>query len=238
MTTPFIEALLAAERPLVMEVKRRDADGLDLIAGRTPADIVAAYEEMGAPCISVVTGRWFGGTPELLRDVARITRLPVLQKDFITRAGHLEQARDLGASAVLLTAGLLPAVSLGKLVTAALRAGLTPFVEVTSEEELAAVPHPRDCLIAVNNKDIRRRERGQAEIDRSLDLLPALRATGTPCPVSASGIDGPAAAARLLDEGYAGLLVATALLRAPRPHDWLAELDALRAPAARQTAGA
>ncbi|WP_327358840.1 indole-3-glycerol-phosphate synthase [Streptomyces sp. NBC_01304] len=228
MTSHFIEALLRAERPLVMEVKRQDADGIDLIAGRTPADIVAGYEAAGAPCISVVTGRWFGGTPELLRDVARMTSLPLLQKDFITRPSQLETAQELGASAVLLTAALLPASSLRNLVTAALRIGLTPFVEITGEEELAAVPNADACVIAVNNKDIRNRERGAGDIDRSLALLPAVRATGTPCPVSASAIDSPRTAARLLDEGFAGLLVATALLRTGRPQEWLAELDRSR----------
>ncbi|MGW0737489.1 indole-3-glycerol-phosphate synthase [Streptomyces sp. NPDC002851] len=216
----FIEALLAAERPLVMEVKRASADGTDLFAGRSPADIVAGYEAAGAPCVSVVTGRWFGGTPELLREVARHTRLPLLQKDFVTRAQQLVTARESGASAVLLTAGLLPASSLGKLVTAALRTGLTPFVEVTKESEIAAVPHPGECVIAVNNKDIKARERGPADIGRSLALLPALRAAGTPCPVSASGIDTPDTAARLLAAGYRGLLVGTALLREGDLNSW------------------
>ncbi|MGW5017768.1 beta/alpha barrel domain-containing protein [Streptomyces cacaoi] len=238
MSSRFIEALLTAERPLITEVKRRDAHGLELLAGRTPADIVAAYEAAGAPCISVVTGRWFGGTPSLLRDVARITRLPLLQKDFITRREQLHTARELGASAVLLTAALLPGTAMRTLVTEALRTGLTPFVEITGESELADIPHADECVIAVNNKDITARERDVGDIERSIALLPAVLATGTPCPVSASAIDAPGTAARLLDEGYAGLLVATALLRARDPHAWLARLDgARRAPARLVTAG-
>lgn len=225
MSLPFIESLLSAERPLVMEVKQRDAYGFDLIAGHTPVEIVAAYEAAGAPCISVVTGRWFGGTRELLRDVARLTELPLLQKDFITRKDQLEAARELGASAVLLTAGLLPATALRGLTVAALRAGLTPFVEVTTEAEIAAVPHADECVIAVNNKDIRTGERDRGDLTRSLDLLPALRASGTPCPVSASAIDTPQAAARLLDAGFAGLLVGTALLRSGDLEGWLSTLE-------------
>lgn len=80
MSLPFIESLLSAPQPLVMEVKRRDAFGFDLISGHTPAEIVTAYEKAGAPCISVVTGRWFGGTRELLRDVARLTELPCFRR--------------------------------------------------------------------------------------------------------------------------------------------------------------
>ncbi|MEU3838552.1 indole-3-glycerol-phosphate synthase [Streptomyces sp. NPDC028635] len=220
MDSPFIEALLAAPRPLVMEIKPRDAHGTDLLAGRDPAELVAVYEAAGAPCLSVVTGRWFGGTPGLLREVARHASVPLLQKDFITRRDQLTAARELGASAVLLTAGLLPASALRTLVDAALREGLTPFVEITGEAELERVPRPGDCVIAVNNKDIRTRERGPADLERSIALLPALRAAGTPCPVSASGIDSPGAAGRLLSAGYRGLLVGTALLRSDDLGAW------------------
>lgn len=220
--TGFVDALLAAPWPVIAEIKPHDAHGNDLLAGRTVASVVADYEAAGAPCLSVVTGRWFGGTEDLLRSVVALTDRPILQKDFLTRRNQLVRARDLGASAVLLTAGLLPASALATLVSQALALGLVPFVEVTTEAEIAAVPQPGDCVIAVNNKDIKGRERDPGDLDRSLALLPAVRATGTPCPVSASGITTPADATRLLDAGYAGLLVGTALLRSDRADAWTA----------------
>lgn len=227
--TAFLEALLAARRPIIMEVKRQDADGNDLLGGRAVTDLVAGYEAAGAPCLSVVTGRWFGGTTDLLREVTARTGLPVLQKDFITKPSQLADARDLGASAVLLTAGLLPRAALPKLVDAAVTLGLTPFVEVTTEAQVEAVPRPDECVIAVNNKDIATREREAADIDRSAALLPALLRRGACCPVSASGIDGPETAARLLGLGYAGLLVATGILRSGDAGAWMDELDSRRA---------
>jgi indole-3-glycerol phosphate synthase len=225
----FVDALLDAGHPVIMELKPRSADGLDLFRGRTPAELVARYEAAGAPCLSVVTGRWFGGTPELLRVVAARTRLPVLQKDFFTNAPQIHEAHRLGASAVLLTAALLPRVALARLIDTCLSIGLTPFVEVTSEAEIDAVPRARSCVIAVNNKDIVQRERGAPDIDRSLELLPALRRSGTPCPVSASGIGRPETAARLLDAGFAGLLIGTGLLLGERRmSDWLADVESCR----------
>ncbi|MEV6688511.1 indole-3-glycerol-phosphate synthase [Streptomyces sp. NPDC051130] len=225
---PFLRALLASPTPVVMEVKQRDAHGHDLLGGRTPAQVVSAYESAGAPCVSVVTGRWFGGSNTLLREVAALTPLPLLQKDFITRTEQLRTAAELGASAVLLTAALLPASSLAKLVDRCLLTGLTPFVEITTEAELEAVPHAPECVIAVNNKDIKTRERDAGDLDRSIGLLPAVRATGTACPVSASGIDGPTTAARLLDAGFGGLLVGTSLLRSGSPAQWLDAVSGAR----------
>ncbi|MFJ8623341.1 indole-3-glycerol-phosphate synthase [Kitasatospora sp. NPDC093550] len=228
----FVDALLAARRPLVMEVKLRDPHGNDLIGERTVTDLVTRYEHAGAPCLSVVTGRWFGGTTRLLRDVTAATTLPVLQKDFLTRPAQLEAARAMGASAVLLTAALLPATSLKRLVTCAHDLALTPFVEITDERELDHLPHPENCVIAVNNKDIRTRERDRGDLERSLRLLPAVRATGCRAPVSASAITDPHTAARLLDAGYAALLVGTALMRTTDLTGWLAALDTARTGAA------
>jgi indole-3-glycerol phosphate synthase len=224
----FITALRSARRPLIMEIKRRDAHGRELMAERSIASVVKSYAEAGAPCLSVVTGQWFGGTPQMLGEVARLSGLPLLQKDFLTRRQQLVQAREHGASAVLLTAALLPRASMVTLVQAALDLGLTPFIEVTREEELAGLPSPGDCVIAVNNKDIRTKETDAGDLDRSARLLPAVLATGTRCPVSASGIADPGIAAGLLAQGYAGLLVGTSLLLSADVDQWLSALDSHR----------
>ncbi|MGH3907449.1 MAG: hypothetical protein ACRDTE_25225 [Pseudonocardiaceae bacterium] len=225
MTRSFTDALLGAATPVIMEIKLRDAHGTSLVGDRSPAGIVADYEAAGAPCLSVVTGRWFGGTHDLLRAVTSRTDLPVLQKDFITKESQLVDARELGASAVLLTAQLLPRSTLRHLIESCLRLGLTPFVEVVSEAEADAVVRGEDCVVAVNNKDIRHREHGPADIGRSTSLLPAVLRSGTRCPVSASGIDDPETAARLVHTGFAGLLIGTGLLRAESLHVWLTEFE-------------
>lgn len=225
----FVKALTSAAHPVIMEVKRRDADGTDLMGARTVAEVVAGYEQAGAPCVSVVTGRWFGGSEQLLGEVAQRTELPLLRKDFVTSRRQLERSRELGASAVLLTVKVLPADVLARLVDHALELGLTPFVEVAEAAEAAAVPRADACVIAVNNKDIATRERLPGDLGRSTGLLPAVRATGARCTISASGITDPADAARLLDAGFDGLLVGTGLLRAAHPARWCAALDAARA---------
>ncbi|MEI5035130.1 hypothetical protein RB201_27985 [Streptomyces sp. S1A(2023)] len=120
----------------------------------------------------------------------------------------------------------MPRESLHDLARECQAKGLTPFVEITRAEEALGLPDPRTCVVAVNNKDITARERGAGNLDRSRALLPAVRAAGTLCPVSASAVSDPTAAAGLLAEGYRGLLIGTSLLRAPSVEAWLAELDA------------
>src|SRR4029077_12471651 len=123
MPSRFIEALLGAHLPVIMEVKRQDGNGVALMGERTVPAIVAEYVAAGAPCISVVTGRWFGGSDEMLREAAGLTDLPLLQKDFLTRETQIVAAKELGASAVLLTAQLLPKSALPKLIEITLGQG-------------------------------------------------------------------------------------------------------------------
>ncbi|WGF90538.1 indole-3-glycerol-phosphate synthase [Marinivivus vitaminiproducens] len=225
MPHEFITRLEAAPRPLIMEIKKRSASGRDLFAGREVADLVAAYEEAGAPCLSVVTGRWFGGDERLFTAVRELTDLPLLKKDFITTRRQLDRAADAGAAAVLLTAALLPGDVLGRLIAEARERALVAFVEVAGPTEADRVEPAEGVVVAVNNKDIQERERGAAHIARSAALLPGLRAAGHECVVSASGIAEPAVGAALVGAGYDGLLIGTALLEAPAPADWVAGFD-------------
>lgn len=136
MSSLFIDSLLSGQYPVIAEVKVRASDGTDLMRGRSVAEIANAYRDIGAPCLSVVTGSWFGGAEGMLEDVVREGRRPVLQKDFITKESQICAAADKGAAAVLLTARLLPRAVLCYLAETALRQKLTPFVEVATEKEV------------------------------------------------------------------------------------------------------
>jgi indole-3-glycerol phosphate synthase len=172
-----------------------------------------------------VTGRWFGGEDGMLEEVAGLTDVPLLKKDFITRESQIIGAKEMGATAILLTARILPSSTFQKLIETTLSHGLTPFVEIADQDEIDSVVHGEDCIVAVNNKDIRQQERGEGDIDLSRSLLEATLETGTPCPVSASAITDPKVAAELLDAGFRGLLVGTGLLQSESVQGWVDEFE-------------
>ena len=155
----FLEALRSAECPLIMEIKLRGAHGEDLLGGRSVGDIVGAYEAAGAPCLSVVTGSWFGGNDALLQAVDMLTDRPLLKKDLITSEHQVVAAQKAGASAVLLTASFMPRLLLNRLTRFCLQQQITPFIEVRDVADLDGL-QAEDCGVAVNNKDIARQERG------------------------------------------------------------------------------
>ena len=133
------------------------------------------------------------------------------------------------ASAILLTARIMPKKPFQHLIELALSHELTPFVEIADHAELETVVHAEDCVVAVNNKDIRTQEREPGDIDSSRSLLDAMVQTGTPCPVSASAITDPRVGAELVAQGFKGLLIGTGLLLGPEPVSQ--RLRGLRVPA-------
>lgn len=219
----FEDSLAGAAVPVIMEIKRRGADGADLLRGRGVDAVVGEYQALGAPCLSVVTGSWFGGDVGLLSEVAALTHLPVLRKDLIRSEREVVETKRLGGSAVLLVARVLSASLLRRLTAAALDSGLTPVVEIAAHSDLLRVCEPTCCVIAVNNKDILRQERGRADLRRSLSLLPAVRRRQARAAISASGIEHPADAHGLLQAGFDGLLVGSGLLAAADLAQWLAD---------------
>ena len=225
MPSRFIDTLLASPLPVIMEVKRKTAEGVELMGERSIPELVSEYMAAGAPCISVVTGRWFGGEDEMLKEVAGLTDVPLLKKDFIVRESQIESAKEMGASAILLTARILPKSAFQKLIETTLSHELTPFVEIADHEEIDSVVHAEDCIVAVNNKDIREQERGEGDIDLSRSLLEATSETGTPCPVSASAITDPRVAAELVDAGFKGLLIGTGLLQSDSVQGWIDDFE-------------
>jgi indole-3-glycerol phosphate synthase len=228
-SSTFTDALLASPLPVIMEIKRKDGNGVELMADRTIGAVVADYAAAGAPCLSVVTGRWFGGDESMLDEVVGLTALPILKKDFITRESQIVSAKQRGASAILLTARILPKSSFQKLIEVILSHDLTPFVEVADHDELDSVIHAEDCIVAINNKDIRNQERGGGDLELSRSLLEATIQTGTPCPVSASAITDPKVAAELVGAGFKGLLIGAGLLLSGSVEQWVSDFERHRA---------
>ncbi|WP_425101075.1 hypothetical protein [Tropicibacter sp. S64] len=214
MMRGFHEALAAADCPLIAEIKPSSPKVGPLLARRTVRDIAQDYLHAGAPCLSVTTGAWHRGTLGMVTEMAK-TGLPVLRKDFITSARHLEQSRDAGAAAVLLTCALLRRADVLRLAEAALALGLTPFVEAACAPELEGLRLPSGAILAINNRDIRSRETDDGGVEQSESLYTLARAQHRGLLVSASGLTAPSAVARAMSAGFDGVLVGTALLAGP-----------------------
>jgi len=169
------------ELSIIAEVKQKSPSQGN-IAKLEPVEAALSYYRGGAAAISVLTEpRHFGGELSYLSAVSRALSIPTLRKDFVVHPLQLFEAKQAGASAVLLIVAVL-GTHTASYLTLAKQLELDALVEVHDEHELAIALEAGANIIGVNNRDLRTLE---------VDLANA-----------------PQLIARAKDDGFSGLLVA------------------------------
>lgn len=195
--------------------------------GDDTKDVVALatqFERGGASAVSVLTvPEHFHGSLDHLAAVASTVELPVMRKDFLVDPVQVVEAREFGASGVLLVARLLGPERLTEMVDAAEELGMFSLVELFDERDLdtASVVFDRDVLIGVNARDLSDLSIDPDRLVRMAPLLPE-----TLPAVAESGVSGPDDVARLAALGYRMALVGTAIVLSDDPGDRVNELVA------------
>lgn len=227
--SPFTPALRRPDGRLavIAEVKRRSPSAGEIAAGASSVVQAGIYQAAGADALSILTdGKFFGGSLEDLRSVAACLRasppcLPCLRKDFMVHPIQVLEAREAGASAILIIVRALGDEEIRILNGAARAAGLAALFEVHAEEEIERAKAHGAELIGVNNRDL-------AEFKTDLGLSERLIARFPPgvVAVSESGIRTAEDAARARRAGAHAVLVGEALMRSPDPAALLASFRA------------
>ena len=151
----FAAALRRDAVAVIAELKRSSPSKGELDAGLDARTRTRAYVAGGAAALSILTEpSRFGGSLADLRDARAAVSVPLLRKDFVTHEVQVLEARAYGASAVLLIARALEPSLLSELASAVVAAGMTPLVEVRSEDELARAVDIAAAVIGVNNRDL------------------------------------------------------------------------------------
>lgn len=195
---------------IIAEVKLKSPSRGALIEVTRAMDLPEKYESGGAEAVSVVVEeRHFGGSPELFGEVAARTQLPLLWKDFVIDPFQIGLAARLGASGILLIAGLLPGDALPGMIEGCRREGLRPLVEVHDEDELSAAIDGGADLVGVNNRNL-----VTLEVDTGLSERLAPFVGGPVQGVAESGFHRAEDIRRMRDLGYRAVLVGEALIRA------------------------
>jgi indole-3-glycerol phosphate synthase len=207
----FIAALKAAPVGLIAEVKRKSPSAGPIREPFDPAAIARAYEAAGAQAIScLMDAKYFGGGEEQWNAVRAATSLPMLYKEFVIDSRQIFHAEALGASAVLLIVAALGDAELKKYIRLIEASGMTPLVEVHTEEELKrAVAAGAEC-IGINNRNLKTFE---TKLETTLQLR-KLAPNGCTL-ISESGIRTADDVRMLRDAGIAAILVGESLLRQP-----------------------
>ncbi|HEY7043390.1 MAG TPA: indole-3-glycerol phosphate synthase TrpC [Nocardioidaceae bacterium] len=207
---------------VIAEVKRSSPSKGVLADIADPAALAADYEAGGASTISVLTEeRRFGGTLDDLRAVRAAVSIPVLRKDFIVTSYQLWEARAAGADLALLIVAALDDNELEGLVERARSIGLTPLVEVHTEDEVPRALGAGADLIGVNARNLKTLEVDRDVFARLAPLIPdgVVR-------VAESGVRGPHDVLEYARNGADVVLVGETLVTGKDPRTAVSDMVA------------
>ena len=222
----FATALRRADGTLavISEIKRRSPSAGDIKAGASSLDQAKRYQAAGADALSILTDeKYFGGTLEDLRGATAFFAStppspPCLRKDFMVHPVQVAEARQAGASAILIIVRALNDDEIRALFTAAQAAGLDALFEIHHETELQRALAHGAKIIGVNNRDLAIFKTDLGLSERLIPQFPR-----DVIAVSESGIFTGADAARARRAGAHAVLVGEALMRAADPSALIAE---------------
>ncbi len=118
--------------------------------------IAADYESAGADCISVLTEpKWFWGSSDYLRSIARTVCTPCLRKDFTVDSYMIYEAKVLGAKAVLLICSILTPQQIKDYIGICDKLGLSALVEAHDADEVKTAISCGARIIGVNNRNLK-----------------------------------------------------------------------------------
>ena len=212
----FKNALLQSSSPnatktisIIAEVKKASPSRGVIRNDFNPVEIAMEYQENGAVAISVLTDKkYFQGDLEYLRQINKVTSIPILDKDFIIDSYQIYQARIYSADAVLLIAAILSDAELTNYMNVAHQLGLSALVEVHTLEELKRVLSTDAQIIGINNRDLT-----SFQVNTNTSLQLAKYISNDKIIVSESGIDNKDIILSLQKEGIDAFLIGEALMK-------------------------
>ena len=221
----FAGALVRAGKiNIISELKKASPSRGVIREEYAPAVLAASLEEAGAAALSVLTEEdFFSGSLGDLQAASRVTKIPILRKDFIVDPWQVWETRAAGADSFLLIAAVLHDAELRNLLELGRTLKMEALVEVHSREELERVLACGARIIGVNNRDLRD---FQVHLETSLGL--AERIPEECIAVSESGLRTHDDLARLQRAGFDAFLIGEHVMQNADP---AAALRALLVPA-------
>ena len=209
-TRTFGEAISSsAEINIIAEIKKFSPSAGIITQNYDPGRLARIYEENGASAISVLTDKkFFGGNPEDLAKVRKVSCLPILAKEFILDEYQIYEARLLGADAILLIACLLNREKLKKYLDLASKLDLECLVEIHEEKDWGKIKDLSLNIVGINNRNLASLK---VDIEASFNLIKKIPSDRTI--VSESGIDSREDIYRLREAGVDAFLIGEALLK-------------------------
>ena len=169
----FKDNILSKDEAIIAEIKKASPSAGIIKEDFDPIKIAMEYESFGASALSILTEEdFFMGSIEYLKDVKKITSLPILRKDFMIDEYQIYESKLIGADCILLIASILTDQQIEDFITIAKKLELDYLIEVHDENELKRVDRFEDALIGVNNRNL---ETFEVNLNNSVRLRNSFR---------------------------------------------------------------
>ena len=170
---------------IIAEIKKASPSAGIIIENYNPVEIADIYLKNNVTCLSVLTEEdFFYGNLVHISKIKQKIKLPILCKDFFIDKFQVSLAKSYGADAILIIlAGVSDRVA-NELYEEALRLNMSIIVEVHTVEEARRALKFKDCLIGINNRNLKTLK---TEINTTYDIHDVLVAHPGPL-ISESGI--------------------------------------------------
>mgnify|MGYP001334993195 FL=1 len=164
----FKDHISSKDEAIIAEIKKASPSAGVIKEDFDPTKIAMEYESFGASALSILTEEdFFMGSIDYLKDVKKITSLPILRKDFMIDEYQIYESKLIGADCILLIASILTDQEIEDFINIAKKLELDYLIEVHDENELKRVEHFEDALIGVNNRNL---ETFEVDLNNSVRL--------------------------------------------------------------------
>ena len=205
----FKASLKDKDQAIIAEIKKASPSAGIISENFDPVTKAKEYEAFGASALSILTEEdYFLGSAQYLKDVKKISKLPILRKDFIVDIYQIYESKLIGSDCILLIASILSDNELNDFTQLADTLGLDYIIEVHNEDELKRVQDFSEAIIGVNNRDLKS---FTVDIENSIRLKQLFNQDNLF--VAESGIKGQSDINKLLQHGINIFLIGESLMK-------------------------
>jgi len=180
----ILQEIKKGKNGLIAEFKRFSPSVKNFSKIKSIQDTIEIYDKSKCCCISILTDKNFGGSLNDITIAKKLTKKPIIRKDFILDKIQVLESKLYGADAILLIAKILTKKQIEDLYEYANELKLDVLIEIESIHEISKIKNIKNSIIGINNRNLKEQI---INIDKSIYLSNLINNENLI--VSESGID-------------------------------------------------
>lgn len=180
----ILQEIKKGKNGLIAEFKRFSPSVKNFSKIKSIQNTIEIYDKSKCCCISILTDKNFGGSLNDITIAKKLTKKPIIRKDFILDKIQVLESKLYGADAILLIAKILTKKQIEDLYEYANELKLDVLIEIESIHEISKIKNIKNSIIGINNRNLKEQK---INIDKSIYLSHLIESENII--VSESGID-------------------------------------------------